>query len=220
MIKSISDFSRSPVLIVSAFVLLAGLASLASSCSSQSQLRSWRDPKYQATGFKKIFVLMRHDDLTLRQQLEEAVVAKFNDSGIDAVSSLQVISATDKRTREQLEMSFDSLGIDAIMIIRQTGETDVQEYVPETTYFNLYENAFNEKQVSRVTEGGYWQTAGIVYSTQTNLFANSTDLLVWQGQSQTAYDGDLESSVGSYASEVINDLIKQGLLAVRPKRAG
>lgn len=220
MFKLIGNFSRSTVLIVSAFNLLAALASLASSCSSQSQLRSWRDPKYQSTGFKKVFVLMRHDDLTLRQQLEEAVVARFKDNGIDAISSLQVISATDKRSREQLESSFDSLGIDAIMIIRQTGETDVQEYVPETTYFNVYENAFNEKQFSRVTEGGYWQTAGVVYSTQTNLFANSTDHLVWQGQSQTAYDGDIESAIGSYVSEVIKDLVKQGLLAVRPKTAG
>lgn len=220
MNKSIRSFRLTWLRCFVCLALLTGFVWLAASCSSQSQLRSWHDPKYQPTGFKKIFVLMRHDDLTLRQKFEEAVAAKFIANGVDAVSSLQVISATDKRTREQLESSFDSLGIDAIMIIRQTGETDVQEYVPETTYFNVYENAFKEKQVSRVKEGGYWQTAGVVYSTQTNLFANSTDHLVWQGQSQTAYDGDIESAIGSYVSEVIKDLVKQGLLAVRPKRAG
>lgn len=198
-------------------LLFVMLTALLGSCSSQTQLRSWRDPKFRSGGFKNVFVLMRHDDLTIRQHFEEAVAAKFVENGISAISSLQVMSPTDRRTREQLESSFDSLGIDAILIIRQTGESELQEYVPETTYFSVYENVFNEKQVARVTEGGYWQTAGLVYSTQSDLFANNTDRLVWQGQSQTAFDGDIESAVGSYASEVITDLIKQGLLTVPPK---
>lgn len=113
------------------------LAALLGSCSSQTQLRSWRDPKFGSGGFKNVFVLMRHDDLTIRQHFEEAVAAKFTENGISAISSLQVISPTDRRTREQLESSFDSLGIDAILIIRQTGESELQEYVPETTYFSL-----------------------------------------------------------------------------------
>ena len=71
--------------------------------------------------------------------------------------------------------------------------------------------------MEKTTEGGYWEKAGVVYFTKTSLFANDTDKLVWEGRSQTAYDGDRNASVGSFAKEVVNDLVAHNLLSTQRK---
>ncbi len=182
------------------------------SCASRSSLSSWHDQEYRTAGFTNIFVLARNDDLALRQKVENVVVEKLTQQGTRAISSLSVISPTDKRGRDQLESTFDSLKVDAILIIRGTGTEDIEEFVPETTYYKVYDDVFNEEVVEKTTEGGYWAKAGVVYFTKTSLFANTSDKLVWEGRSQTAYDGDVDVSVNAFAKEIINDLVAVGFL--------
>ncbi len=202
--------------LLGAMCALAALMTLVS-CASRSSLSSWYDQNYRSAGFKNICVLMRNDDLSIRRDVEKGVVEKLSQQGIRAISSLDVISPSDKRVREQLESTFDSLGVDAIMIIRETGQEDLEEFVPETTYYKVYDDIFNEGRVEKTTEGGYWEKAGVVYFTKTSLFANDTDKLVWEGRSQTAYDGDRNASVGSFAKEVVNDLVAHNLLSTPRK---
>lgn len=203
-------------LIYSAGALLALLGLV--SCASRSSLSSWYDQNYRTDGFNNICVLARHDDLALRQEVENGIVEKLTQQGIRAIPSLSVISPSDKRLREQLESTFDSLGVDAILIVRGTGQEDVEEFVPETTYYKVYDDIFNTEIVERTTEGGYWANAGVVYFTKTSLFANNSDKLVWEARSQTAYDGNIKASVGAFAKEIVNDLVEVGLLRNRMKK--
>lgn len=182
------------------------------SCGAHSDLSSWRDPNFKTNGFDKIFVMVRSDNLQVRSEIENSIIEELGKSGVTGIASLNVLSPNEERSQEDLEGTFDSLGVDGIMIVRPIGQEDQLTYVPETTYYRVYHDVFYGRYIEEVTEGGYWEKTGELYRTRTDLFSNQTDRLVWQATSETTYDGDLESSADAFARTVAKDLREEALI--------
>ena len=200
--------------------MFALTALVISSCAINSSITSsWRDPGFKNGTLSRIFVLVRHDLVEVRSQVEHSLVANLEKKGVSGIASLDVLAANDTRKRTELEALFDSLHIDGIMIVRQVGKEELTSFVPETTYYEVYDSFFDDnKIVKTTTEGGYWEKSGELYKTKVNLYDNSSDRLVWQCQSETVYDGDLKAAVNGFAGEVIGNLAKTKLLAPAPNK--
>jgi hypothetical protein len=203
-----------PRLLVALAVLALGLAS----CGPSTELVTWKDPAFTGPGFRSVLVMAMTDNLTGRSAIEQAIAQKLEQRKINAVQSLSLFSPDAKPSYDTLEVRLSEMGIDGILIVEPIGKEDIERYTEGITYYDTY-STYIDTRSSRLAhrqDPGQVQVIGTIYRARSSLYANNTDQLVWRGESETPFYGDLQTSARDFASSVVTALESSGMLRPPP----
>jgi hypothetical protein len=227
----------------SRFCLVIALYLLLNSCSTPATqiTGSWKDP---ASGsYKDFFVAVLTKNLQARQQLEGDIAARIKKEGIKVTRSLEVFQHTDKvETPEERQAAVEkiqSLGHDAIMVVKIVNKTDETRYVAGKTSYaptNIGVGTGYNLQTTGAPPPGSYGTFGVyyldnygahstegyyrndqAYFVECNLFDAKTSKLVWSAQSEVFNPPNLKSASGDFSFVMVNELKKGNLIYKKVK---
>jgi hypothetical protein len=106
-------------------------------CSTMSITGQWKDLNYKEGPFKKYLVIGLFKKLTARQAMEDAITEALKKNGIDATSSLTVLTPDREinRNDKDLDNFLHVLGIDGILMVKTTGVQRSEKFVRGGSYY-------------------------------------------------------------------------------------
>ena len=159
------------------------MVSAISACSTTKNVATWTDAEYKGGPLKKIVVIGVFKNLSSRREFEERIAKKLSEnSGVEAVPSLNFLTPGVKYEHKNMEKLFSEKGFDGILLVRTKSVNDVSTFVPGGT--SLVRN------VQRINDFSYhnyylvtWKTVrepayvneAFVVSTESSLFLNSNE---------------------------------------------
>lgn len=197
---------------------------------------SWKDPA--APSYKDFFVAVLTKNLQARQRLEGDISDRLKREHVKVTKSLQVFAHTEKaETPEERTAAIEkiqSLGHDAIMVIKIVNKTEDTRYVPGTnsyaptnigigTGYNLQTTgapppgqygafgAYYLDNYGSHSTPGYYQMDQ-AYFVESNLFDAKTSKLVWSAQSEVFNPANLNSASGDFSFVIVDALKKANLI--------
>lgn len=224
-------YKSNDILRVTAFIFVSILiVSVISACSTTTNVAAWTDSEYKGGPLKKIVVVGVFKNLFSRREFEEKIAKKLNkNSNIEAVPSLQFLAPGMKYEHKNMEKIFSEKGFDGILIVRTKSVKNVSTYVPggNTLIRNVqrinYPSYHNYYLVTwkTVREPDSFDEAYVV-STESSLFLNSNDKMIWTMEKSTkekysAEDGitDPKGESSAIAGLIFNNL--QSAKLIEPK---
>jgi hypothetical protein len=202
--------------------LAIGLA-LASCAPSTKIIGSWSSPEKPAAGYNKLLITGLTSNLVNRQAFEEELTSTLLEDGINAASSLtliQVGSAKDEAGMAKALETIRTAGFDGILTVALLDQTSETRYVQGTTtyapmgyggYYGRYSGYYGYYGAMTYNPGYY--TTDKNYYIEVNLYDAKTEALIWSSQSETTNPSNLESFSHTFAGVVVNQMIKDGIIA-------
>jgi hypothetical protein len=203
--------------------LLAFTLIILGACSpSVKILGSWTGPSTPAEGYSSLFVTALTDNILARQTVETDLDNLLLEKGVKAESSFDILPPGFKSSsvnKEEVLGKIRELGSDAILTVAVLDQTNETRYVPGSTMYSPmgygnygrfwgYYNYYNPVMY----DPGYYTTDKNYYL-EANLYDAKTEELVWSSQSETTNPSSIETFSKSFSTTIINQLIKDGLLA-------
>ncbi|WP_100628953.1 hypothetical protein [Algoriphagus formosus] len=204
-------------------ILSLSLLAVMLSCSpSVKILGSWTGPSTPPEGYSNIFVTALTDNILARQTVETDLDNLLLEEGVNAESSFDILPPGFKSSgvdKEEVLRKIRELGSDAILTVAVLDQTNETRYVPGSTMYSPmgygnygrfwgYYNYYNPVMY----DPGYYTTDKNYYL-EANLYDAATEELVWSSQSETTNPSSIETFSRSFSTTIINQLIKDGLLA-------
>lgn len=179
---------------------------LLTSCSSQTNLFSWRDTTYFDGYIDNILVMAIVKDLEFRNAYEESVSKILNEKGIKSVKSLSILSPAKKYTQEDFDTILTANNLNAILFINYQG-TEIEKIDSKgNTYYKFYKNVLRT-----TSRKGYYEIHRTVL-VETSLFSASSEKIVWFATAKTIDAYDVEDLANSLAKEIVMNLSENKLI--------
>lgn len=204
-------------------VLFASLLALAS-CSSTKVTSSWKADKLQTSQYKKIMVLgiINQKDRTLREELENQLVAKLKLQGYDAHSALVEYGpkAFSKFQEDEIADQLKNSGYDAVLTTVLLDKTKDKNYTPGNVRYQpagVYYNRFRRYYTTvydRVYTPGYYTTSTNFFL-ESNFYSTDTGDLIYSVQSKAFDPSSSVSLSNDYTKMIIKDMKKNGIIEKR-----
>ncbi|WP_439473607.1 hypothetical protein [Algoriphagus formosus] len=204
-------------------ILSLSLLAVMLSCSpSVKILGSWTGPSTPPEGYSNIFVTALTDNILARQTVETDLDNLLLEEGVNAESSFDILPPGFKSSgvdKEEVLRKIRELGSDAILTVAVLDQTNETRYVPGSTmyspmgygYYGRFWGYYNYYNPVMYDPGYY--TTDKNYYLEANLYDAATEELVWSSQSETTNPSSIETFSRSFSTTIINQLIKDGLLA-------
>ncbi|MBL0131595.1 MAG: hypothetical protein IPP43_11100 [Chitinophagaceae bacterium] len=195
---------------------------LASGCGPSSRITSsWRAENVQPQKFKKVVVLglIRENDRTLREKMEQHLVGDLKELGYDAVCSCDQYNpkAFENMGEEEAISKLHTSGVDAVLTIVLLDKMQERYYVPGRVVYSpytIYQGRFwrySRMMYDRIYTEGYY-TTDTKYFWETNLYDLASNNLVYSSQSQS-FDPVTSESLGhEYGQMIVEDMVKKNVL--------
>jgi len=162
------------------------------------------------------------DNILARQTVETDLDNLLLEKGVNAQSSFDILPPGFKSSgvdKEEVLTKIRELGSDAILTVAVLDQTNETRYVPGSTmyspmgygYYGRFWGYYNYYNPVMYDPGYY--TTDKNYYLEANLYDAATEELVWSSQSETTNPSSIETFSRSFSTTVINQLIKDGLLA-------
>jgi hypothetical protein len=195
---------------------------LVSGCGPSSRITSsWKAENVQPRKFKKVVVLglVRENDRTLREKMEQHLVGDLKDLGYDAVCSCDEYNpkAFENMNEEQAVSKLRTSGVDAVLTIVLLDKTKERYYVPGRVYYSpytMYQGHFwrySRTMYDRIYTAGYYAT-DTKYFWESNLYDLEANNLVYSSQSQSFDPATSESLGHEYGQMIVKDMVKKNVL--------
>ncbi len=185
---------------------------LISACGGGTKLTNKQiDEDRRGKPVANLLVIAVTYDQEVRRSFENKLVAQLKATGIEAVTSLDVIpiSETQQLEKEKVLEVVGEFGNDAAIITHlvYTGDKEVitRDFAGARSKYNFlwsYGNAYSP---------GYSSTRAIIRLI-TNLYDVKTEKLIWSGESETTKPDSLEQTIDDVIKVVIKDLKNNKLL--------
>jgi hypothetical protein len=196
---------------------------LVSACGPSSRITSsWKATNVQPDKFKKVVVLglVRENDRTLREKMEQHLVGDLRELGYDAVCSCDEYNpkAFENMTEEQALSKMRNSGVDAVLTIVLLDKTQERYYVPGRVVYSpytLYQGRFwrySRVMYDRIYTEGYY-TTDTKYFWETNLYDMASNDLVYSSQSQSFDPLSAENLGHEYGQMILKDMVTKKVLA-------
>ena len=217
-------------------LLIAPVMALLAACAttSTSELVSVsRDPDMAGKSYAKVFVMALAKTEDRRRIVEDAVVARLQDKGVEAIASHSKIAKLDlgdeKALRDAAVKAVKETGADAALVgtlLKEEKRTEhaapqvTQSPVPTSPYFMGYGAYMGYGYQTIVTPGELVEVHE--YFLQTTLYDTSNEKPVWRAQSKTLNPDNIDQAVADVADMLADRLALDGVLAARaaPARTG
>ena len=186
-----------------ALFLISGI--LFTSCGSGTKIvATWKNDQVQIGNIDKILVIGVAKDPWVRKMFEGELKKEFADNGVNAISSLEIVSPDEKITKENFDLYFGNRDFDAVLVTRvvaeQIDKNVVYNYTPSYGlyggygFYGYYNYAYT-----------YARTPGyIVETTNVNLETNVFDVK----SKQMAWSTISESFDVRKASDIIDPIVQ------------
>jgi len=178
---------------------------------------SWRNPEFEDSFFRKLFVIGIGRDESARRLFEDTFVKTLEARGAEAQPSWAVLPQSDQLAEEQIRSAIDGGGFDAVLITRLLSVDEAQEYVEgrsyavPTTHYGYGYYGYYGTSYAIVHEPGYLKTNTTV-RLGTNLYSVATGGLVWSGQTDTTNPDSVMQLIDSMTAAVAKQLAREKLI--------
>lgn len=202
----------------SLLIFAVALAALAGCNKTKTTIPlSWRNPAYQDTGFKKLFVIGVGRDDGGRRLFEDTFAKALANEGTAAQASWGHLPQSEQLSEEQVRGAIEGGGFDGVVITRMLSVDQEQEYVEgrtytvPTTYYGYGYYGYYGASYATVHDPGYFKT-NTTFRLETNLYSVATGDLVWSGQSDTLNPESLTDVIDSMTAAVAKKLKEEKLI--------
>lgn len=203
-------------------VTIIVLLFLFSGCGPTSRITSsWKAENVQPTKFKKVVVLglIRENDRTLREKMEQHLVGDLKELGYNASCSCDEYNpkAFENMSEEQAINKLRTSGVDAVLTIVLLDKTQEKFYVPGRvvyTPYTIYQGRFwrySRIMYDRIYTNGYY-TTNTKYFWETNFYDLTKNNLIYSSQSQSFDPLTSETLSHEYGQMIIKDMAKKNVL--------
>jgi hypothetical protein len=207
-------------------IFIIAAATLAACSKTKTSIpQSYRNPGYEQTVFKKLFVIGVAENQESRQAFEDAFAKAIADEGGAAQSSWSLLPQSEQLTEEEIRAAIAAGNFDGVLITRLLSVDKDQEYTPASTYNNprtrYYSGGggmygygfygFYGTTYAKVHEPGYFETSTTI-RLETNLYSAANDGLVWTGQSDTVDPESIPDARESMTTAVAKKLKEEKLI--------
>lgn len=193
----------------------------AAGCSSSRITTSWKAENAVPLKYNKIMVLglIRENDRTIQENMENHFVGDLNDLGYNAVSSLKEYGpkAFDNMDEAAAISKLRNSGVDAIITIVLLDKQKERNYVPGNVYYSpysFYGNRFwgyRTTLYQRIYEPGYYVT-DTKYFWESNLYDMSTQKLIYSVQTESFDPANSEILGHEYGQLIVKDMVNKDIL--------
>ncbi|MGL4987574.1 MAG: hypothetical protein ACRC5H_10645 [Treponemataceae bacterium] len=188
--------------ILFAFVSMTFLAA----CSTVN-VSYFASPNINRASINKVVVFAPIHNIGWRKNTEKYLLNEFSRNGINAISSLQIISPLETYTDKEISAIFEENKVDAILVINLVDSYEQKTYVPEQTTFSYQtytrDNKVYVKQLVSTTPSYVRITPKAVF--EMNLFELSSNKLTLKATANTT-GGDfsgMDSILKSLAKKMV-----------------
>lgn len=207
-------------------VFLVAIAALTACSKTKTSVpQSWRNPGYEQTVFKKLFVIGVAENQENRKAFEDAFAKAIVDAGGAAQPSWGVLPESTQLSEDRVRAAIQGGGFDGVLITRLLSVDKDQEYTPASTYnkprTQYYAGGygygyggyygFYGTTYAKVHEPGYFKTS-TTFRLETNLYSVATNGLVWSGQSDTVNPESIPDARASMTAAVAKKLKEEKLI--------
>ena len=183
---------------------------------ARTTINTIKNPELSQAKFKKLLVAAPFSDIGLRTQTENAFISQFNLSGINAISSIELIPPVKNYNEDELLNILEQNNIDGVLIVALREYWTSQVYIPRSSlstgnvssYSNfLYYQSYTQEY------GGYYISKPRV-KFEIRLFDTKSGQVAWLATSFTRGNAFAEYStlVNSLAEEVVKKLREENLI--------
>jgi len=198
------------------------LAVMAGCKASTDFTGTWKNEQAESGDIQTILVTALTSRVNVRQTAEDDLAAALQTMGYKTVKSLDVMppkfTETKELNKEALFAKIEETGADAILTVALIHEETENRYAPGSTpyapmRFGYYGNfwGYYNAWYPALTATGYYEEDKI-YFIETNLYDATTQELLWSGQSQTYNPGSLSRFSKEFATVVVSEMEKAGVL--------
>ena len=188
-----------------------------STCAAKTKLGdSWTDPDYSNGPIKKILVVGVTAKEQRRQVFEDQFTRMFHTAGIAAEPSHELIPNVEKLTREIVESAIGGKGFDTVIVTRiidadanyNRSPGGLNAY-PVTGFYNSLYGYYG--QAWTIVRAPDYVEYKEIYSLETNIYALSTEKLIWTVQSQAVKKLSAHEAIKTFTTKIIQRLKKDGI---------
>jgi hypothetical protein len=195
-------------------IILAG-------CGSSRITTSWKAENISVKKYNRIMVvgLIKENDRTVQQNMENHFVGDLKALGYNAVSSLQEYGpkAFDNMIEEAALAKLKGSGVDAVMTIVLLDKEKERKYVPGNMFYSPYGYYYNRfwgyttTLYRRIYEPGYYVT-DTKYFWESNFYDMGTEKLIYSAQTRSFDPVNTESMGHEYGKMIVKDMVKSNIL--------
>lgn len=202
-------------------LVVAGFLLLFAGCTSSKITTSWKAENITPKAYGKILVLglINEPDRTIREKMEEHIVADLKALGYTAVCSCDEFNP---KTFENLneQQSLDKLsksGIDAVITIVLLDKTKERYYVPGRVQYSpyyIYQNRFfgyYRTMYDRVYTPGYY-AEDTKYFWESNFYELGEKHLLYSAQSESFDPLTTQTLAHEYGQMLVKDMVSKNVL--------
>lgn len=196
-------------------LLLVLITFYLSGCAGTT-LNTIKNPNLSQEEFRKLLVVAPFSDIGLRKQTENAFIAQFNLSDVNAISSLELIPPVKDYNEQELLNILEQNNIDGVLVVGLQDYWTSQVYIPESSSSkgsaslygkSLYYQSYTQKY------GGYYISKPRVRF-EIRLFDSKSGQVAWLATSFTRGDAfaDYNTLANSLAKEVVKKLREENVI--------
>src|SRR5688572_4307590 len=196
------------------------------SCTSSRITSSWKSPDLQQKQYKKILVLglLHEKDGTVRETMEEHIVADLRKLGYDATCSCIEYGPTtfENMKEDEAIKKLSGGGIDAVLTVVLLNKTKERYYVPKRvgyTPYDIYNRhwwGYYSTMYDRIYEPGYYEVS-TKYFWESNFYDLEKNQLVYSAQTESFDPGSTESLAHEYGKLIVSNMTKSQVLVDQSK---
>ena len=195
------------------YVVFSGVFIIA--CAGTKLTHTWVDVTYRGKPVSDILVIGVTHKKDNRQSFEDKFVAQLKVSGVEAVSSSDVIPIPPdlELKKEDILNAVNKFKNDAVIITHLVGVKEKESYTPpernQGDYYAYYGWAYGDTH-----KPGYYRTHTLV-RLATQLYDVKTEKLIWSGESESLDIGSTNEIIDDVIEVLIKDLKKNKLLPTK-----
>lgn len=206
-------------------IIVIGLMSIPmlflSSCNSTRVISSWKSPNASLRSYNKVLVigLMDAKERGLREEIENKLVATFNNEGISAGSSYAEYGpkAFSGLTEEDALNQINNNGYDAAFIVVLLDKSKEKTYNPGYMYYTPYYGYYGRfwpyynTLYGRIWEPGYYTTS-TNYIIEANFYDLKRDELEYSAQTKSFNPTSTRTLASELSEKLLQDMMNQNVI--------
>lgn len=215
---------RSPLLF--ACVLLLGAFGCKTSTATNIS-QSFRNPGFEETVFKKLFVIGVAPDQGGREAFENAFTAAILSEGGKAQASASLLPDSTLLPEEAIQAAIQAGAFDGVLVTRLLGVNKNTTFTPPRRYYRPRTTFYHGGPAWGMGFGGFYGFYGTTFTEQhrpgyfetskavrleTNLYSAATNDLVWTAQSETVDPKSVPDLLSSMTAAVAKRLRSEGFI--------
>ncbi len=198
------------------FVLIILSSTFFISCGGGTKvLGTWKNDKVAINKIDKILVIGIAKDPWVRKMFESELKEEFADYGVEAVSSLEIVSPDEKITKENFEIYFGKENFDAALVTHVVAEnierTRVYNYTPSYGYSGFYGYYGSVYTYAYTPSPGYIVEQKNV-NLETNVFEINSKELAWSAISETFDAKRASDIIDPVVQIIVEEMQSDGLI--------